>query len=775
MDGTGQAALEYLIVIGIALFVLTGLLGYSYYYTVGYNSAKNGQGLTLAANSMQTAVNYLSAEQAGSSYVFSFNSPGLNIQNSYFCGNYMVLGSGSSQAAEALSTPIFGEMPLTAGQYSAMGVLTTQNGNPAVALRFDLPVGFINSSDFMSGSTLKYNISFQTFSGSLTPVSNFTLYVYTLSNDLLASQNLSTASGTYSGSISLGQAYLNLKIIIYIPALNIASASCFASGEQLGITLTNLQGSNTPSPFQQNLVVNSSGYLPYESNNLTNVQFSYENGTVIPSWLEGGNIANFSGVGSKSYINISDNAALDPTKITEIAWVKPTGEVGADRVISKAAVTAGLNDYDIYIGPYGNGNFIGARFANKTGSQFIQFNSPAVLNNVWTMIAVTYDGVNTVTLYVNGKGVFSNSTAIRGHLNASSSPLQFGCCKGGQNAFFNGSVADVQIYNAALSQNQIQQVYSEGLGGAPISINALVGWWPLAGNSNDASGNGNSGVENNVSFDTVGSASTATSYWLKLNSGILAHEDALIYMNFYSKSANIFNTINTGEAPQLSATYGQYDDGANVFNFYDNFAGTSLNLNKWTSYGNGTLTVNNGLELLANQGDTNKGISFASAVSTNNIMVEALMNVFGSSGTDIRDRVNHGIAGLTQTSGNGCCDDYGYFSVSTGPQPQYFIGSGASGTAVPFSPSATSYNLLDSQILTSGGDWTWQSLSWPSYSVIFQQTGTFTSGSTFSTGFSATTDLGGSGTTSEENLRWVRIRAYPPNGVMPLVSFGQIS
>ncbi|MEM0201797.1 MAG: hypothetical protein QXR73_01295 [Candidatus Micrarchaeaceae archaeon] len=37
-------------------------------------------------------------------------------------------------------------------------------------------------------------------------------------------------------------------------------------------------------------------------------------------------------------------------------------------------------------------------------------------------------------------------------------------------------------------------------GGAPIDLQNLVGWWPLNGNANDYSGNGNNGVPSNVMF-----------------------------------------------------------------------------------------------------------------------------------------------------------------------------------------------------------------------------------------------------------------------------------
>ncbi|MGC8888874.1 MAG: hypothetical protein ACP5K3_02820, partial [Candidatus Micrarchaeia archaeon] len=52
----------------------------------------------------------------------------------------------------------------------------------------------------------------------------------------------------------------------------------------------------------------------------------------------------------------------------------------------------------------------------------------------------------------------------------------------------------------SLSANEIQTLYLEGIGGAPIDLQHLVGWWPLNGDANDYSGNGNNGVPTNVIF-----------------------------------------------------------------------------------------------------------------------------------------------------------------------------------------------------------------------------------------------------------------------------------
>ena len=93
--------------------------------------------------------------------------------------------------------------------------------------------------------------------------------------------------------------------------------------------------------------------------------------------------------------------------------------------------------------------------------------------------------------------------------------------------------------------------------------------------------------------------STHAIWWVKVGS-IPASSSITIYMGFAPSSTNLFNSNNIGEAPQLSPTYAEYDDGANIFNYYTNFAGTSLP-SGWgvTQYGGSpfSYTVDNGLLL----------------------------------------------------------------------------------------------------------------------------------------------------------------------------------
>ena len=166
-----------------------------------------------------------------------------------------------------------------------------------------------------------------------------------------------------------------------------------------------------------------------------------------------------------------------------------------------------------YVFAYGSGYYSGCGEATTIGLAVQSNMLPAVANwcndfipgsgstfklGVWNMETVVING-QSATLYVNttaNAGSLPNEPA-----NLQSGPDGIGAA-GTNGAFgkFNGSISDVQVYNTALSRSQINKLYSEGLGGAPISNAGLVGWWTLDGNANDYSGNNNNGVATNVQW-----------------------------------------------------------------------------------------------------------------------------------------------------------------------------------------------------------------------------------------------------------------------------------
>ncbi len=109
----------------------------------------------------------------------------------------------------------------------------------------------------------------------------------------------------------------------------------------------------------------------------------------------------------------------------------------------------------------------------------------------WHYFALTYNGV-ALSCYMDGKLVAS--TTASGYITNSMINFSVGYVGGTTRQYANGSIADVQFYNTSLTANEVQALYTGGIGGPPIVLKNLVGWWPLNGDFIDYSGNSESGV-----------------------------------------------------------------------------------------------------------------------------------------------------------------------------------------------------------------------------------------------------------------------------------------
>jgi hypothetical protein len=132
-----------------------------------------------------------------------------------------------------------------------------------------------------------------------------------------------------------------------------------------------------------------------------------------------------------------------------------------------------------------------------------------IVTNNYQMITGTYNSTTgNVEIYYDGQAG-SHLTGVTGVIPnmGGSATLAYPQC---DTSYFDGTMANVQIYNTSLSANDIQALYQEGIGGAPINVNNLVGWWPLNGNANDYSGNGNSGNATNVIYTSAWTSGYST-------------------------------------------------------------------------------------------------------------------------------------------------------------------------------------------------------------------------------------------------------------------------
>jgi len=121
----------------------------------------------------------------------------------------------------------------------------------------------------------------------------------------------------------------------------------------------------------------------------------------------------------------------------------------------------------------------------------------------WHFFAVVFNRQSNAILYKDG--AYDSQFSISAQQGSVSSPANLFI--GAQSSsspipqdYYAGNMANGQIYNASLSANQIASLYNEGMGGAPMKLQNLVGWWPLNGDMKDYSGNNNNGVPTSVTF-----------------------------------------------------------------------------------------------------------------------------------------------------------------------------------------------------------------------------------------------------------------------------------
>ena len=237
--------------------------------------------------------------------------------------------------------------------------------------------------------------------------------------------------------------------------------------------------------------------------------------------------------------------------------------------------------------------------------------------------------------------------------------------------------------------------------------------------------------------------SSGAIWWLKLPS---ISNSMVIYMGFAPSSTSLFNTVSTGEAPQLSSTYAEYDDGASIF--YSYAGKNTLLMQPYTSLqSNGVFfDLNNYEDTIALNSTDSTGI--LAMVKTYPISPASDLWHFLITGS-----VGNGFYCGQRTVGNGNNFFNGYGAASITINGGFGNPSNYFNEFVPFY-----YNF-------SNG-----------VSILSIDNGQETGRATYST------SAFGSGVGSIQvqlfwniTVQYVALTNLPPNGVMPSVAFGSIS
>jgi len=157
--------------------------------------------------------------------------------------------------------------------------------------------------------------------------------------------------------------------------------------------------------------------------------------------------------GKNDYVNCGTGSSMNfngTKNLSTSAWVK-INSIGPNELIVTRNNDANDAQGSINLSPPGVINFIVTTtngFKSATSTQTIPINQ-------WTLLTGTYDGSN-IKLYING--VLVTTVAETGNINVSS---YAGTKIGYPSLTTNGSIDDVRIYNRALSDDEIRQLYNQ--------------------------------------------------------------------------------------------------------------------------------------------------------------------------------------------------------------------------------------------------------------------------------------------------------------------------
>jgi hypothetical protein len=177
------------------------------------------------------------------------------------------------------------------------------------------------------------------------------------------------------------------------------------------------------------------------------------NATPSSSAKIGSNGAFFDGSGD--YVTIPDSPLLRPTNtLTISAWSRLSGSQVNNGFVGKRY--ADLSDpYNSYL--LGSNGFTYVFcISNGTGGSQSCINTSALLDNTWYHVAGVYDGA-TMKLYING--VLNASGNKTGNIGYSALPLTIGAARTSGD-YYKGWLDEVAIFNRALQEQEIQNMYS---------------------------------------------------------------------------------------------------------------------------------------------------------------------------------------------------------------------------------------------------------------------------------------------------------------------------
>lgn len=230
----------------------------------------------------------------------------------------------------------------------------------------------------------------------------------------------------------------------------------------------------------------------------TSANGAIEQGSIVAAWLfdegsgqvahdssENGNDAEFQGApewvdgkfgkalrfdGGADYVAAPDSDSLDVSgdQLSMVVWLNGEAWPAANHVIRKVADVAQAHLYVLRIQPE-----TVRVIMNTNGADSTIDGGTMLPTGEWMHIAAVYDG-SEVRIYVNGE--LDGSAPVAGDITQSDAELRIG--RGDPAGYFQGTIDEVAILEAALTEEDIRDIMEAGLGKLALSVKP-VGKLPM--------------------------------------------------------------------------------------------------------------------------------------------------------------------------------------------------------------------------------------------------------------------------------------------------------
>jgi len=160
--------------------------------------------------------------------------------------------------------------------------------------------------------------------------------------------------------------------------------------------------------------------------------------------------------GENDYVGVPHDDSLNtPTTFTWMGWLRIAGDTGAiQRVSYKQFSVTYLAVDPSYAEIWAELNYVTSDWTRTIWSVDV-----STIDNEWHHFASVYDGSES-RIYFDGN--LKASKTMNEDIETSTAPLWIGQ-KGNDTEYFYGSLGSVRIYDRALSENEIKEIYRSGL------------------------------------------------------------------------------------------------------------------------------------------------------------------------------------------------------------------------------------------------------------------------------------------------------------------------